>query len=80
MRGLPDYGLPSLEALREMALPIARVANPDVVIAGVSVNTKALGDDEAATVCEEIEARLGLPTVDPYRHGAARLVDAIAAA
>ncbi|MEL7104292.1 MAG: N-acetyltransferase DgcN [Pseudomonadota bacterium] len=77
MRGLPDYDLPSLEILRDMALPIARIANPDVVIAGVSVNTKALGDDDAARLCEEIETRMGLPTVDPYRHGAARLVDAL---
>ena len=79
MRGLPDYDLPSLEALRDMALPVARIANPDVVIAGVSVNTKALGDDEAARLCEEIEGRMGLPTVDPYRHGAGRLVDALSA-
>ncbi len=78
MRGLPGYGLPSLEDLRDMALPIARIANPSVVIAGVSVNTKALGDEEALRLCEEIEGRMGLPTVDPYRHGAARLVDALA--
>ena len=77
MRGLPDYGLPSLETLRDMALPIARIANPDVVLAGVSVNTKALDDEAAARLCEEIEARMGLPTVDPYRHGAGRLVDAL---
>ena len=78
MRGLPEYGLPSLEQLRDMALPIAQIANPDVQIAGVSVNTKALGDDEAARLCEEIEGRMGLPTVDPFRHGAGRLVDALA--
>ncbi len=79
MRGLPDYGLPSLEVLRDTALPLARVANPNCVVAGVSVNTKALGDDEAARLCEEIEGRMGLPTVDPFRHGAGRLVDALVA-
>ena len=79
MRGLPDYDLPTLEALRGMALPVARIANPDVVIAGVSVNTKALDDDAAARLCEEIEGRMGLPTVDPFRHGAGRLVDALKA-
>lgn len=78
MRGLPDYDLPSLEALRDMVMPIARIANPDVVIAGISVNTKALDDDAAARACEEVEDRMGLPTVDPFRHGAARLVDALA--
>lgn len=77
MRGLPDYGLPSLEALRDMALPLARIANPDCEVVGVSINTKALGDDEAVRLCEEIEGRMGLPTVDPFRHGAGRLVDAL---
>ena len=79
MRGLPDYDLPSLEALRDMALPLARIANPACQVAGISVNTKALGDDEAARLCEEIEGQMGLPTVDPFRHGAGRLVDALVA-
>lgn len=78
MRGLPTYDLPTLEQLRDTALPLAQIANPAAQIAGVSVNTKALGDDEAARLCEEIEARMGIPTVDPFRHGAARLVDALA--
>ncbi|MEQ9014692.1 MAG: N-acetyltransferase DgcN [Marinovum algicola] len=77
MRGLPDYALPSLEALRDTALPLARIANPDCRVVGVSLNTKALGDEEAARLCEDIEDRLGLPTTDPFRHGAGRLVDAL---
>lgn len=77
MRGLPEYSIPSLEALYELALPIARVANPACEVVGVSVNTKALGADEAEACCREIEERVGLPTVDPFRHGAGRLVDAL---
>ncbi|MYH59585.1 MAG: DUF1611 domain-containing protein [Boseongicola sp. SB0675_bin_26] len=79
MRGLPHYGLPTLEELRDVALPVARVANPDVRICGISMNTSALDDDEAVRSCEEIEKRMGLPTVDPFRHGAGRLVDALEA-
>lgn len=79
MRGLPHYGLPTLEELRDVAFPVARVANPDVRICGISVNTSALDDDEAVRSCEEIEERMGLPTVDPFRHGAGRLVDALEA-
>ncbi len=79
MRGLPDYPLPSLEELRERALQTARIANPACEVIGVSVNTKALSDDEAAKLCAEIEDRMGLPVVDPYRHGAGRLVDALMA-
>lgn len=79
MRGLPNHALPSLEALRDQALALARIANPNCVVAGISVNTKALGDDEAKALCAAIEERMGLPTVDPFRHGAGRLVDALAA-
>lgn len=77
MRGLPHYPLPSLEALRDLALATARIVNPDVRVTGISVNTAGLPDDEAQKYLEEIENRLGLPTIDPFRHGAARLVDAL---
>ncbi|ARC89262.1 N-acetyltransferase DgcN [Rhodovulum sp. MB263] len=77
MRGLPDYQLPSLEALRDTALGLARVANPGAEVVGVSVNTAAMGEDEALSCLEGIEKRMGLPTVDPFRQGAGRLVDAL---
>ncbi|VVT16878.1 conserved hypothetical protein [Rhizobium sp. EC-SD404] len=77
MRGLPSYALPSLEDLRDIALKMARIVNPDCIVTGISINTAALGEDEARRLLEDIEARMGLPTVDPYRHGAARLVEAL---
>ena len=79
MRGLPGYKLPTLEALRELALQLAHVANPDCKVIGISVNTAAMDDDEAKAYLADVEARMGLPTVDPFRHGAARLVDALEA-
>lgn len=79
MRGLPGYDLPSLEALRDMALPLARVANPDCVVAGISINTQHMGEAEAVAYLGELEDRMGLPAVDPYRHGADRLAEALAA-
>lgn len=78
MRGLPGYALPSIEAVRDMALQLAQVPNPDCKVVGVSINTQHLSEEEAMSYCAEVEARLGLPTVDPFRHGAARLVDAMA--
>ena len=79
MRGLPDYKLPSLEQLRDTALPLARIVNPACQVVGVSVNTKALGEDEAQSLLAETEKRMGLPATDPYRFGAGKLVDALAA-
>lgn len=77
MRGLPDYALPSLELLRDTALVLARFVNPDCQVVGVSVNTAALDESAARQVLDEIEQRMQLPTVDPFRHGADRLVDAL---
>jgi len=79
MRGLPDYDLPTLEALRDTALPLARIANPACQVVGVSVNTAAMGEAEALEYLASVEARMGLPTVDPFRQGAGRLVDALSA-
>ncbi|RBI86334.1 DUF1611 domain-containing protein [Rhodosalinus halophilus] len=78
LRGLPDHPVPSLEALRDLSLTMARVANDRAEVVGVSVNTQHLSEDEARSYCAEVEARMGLPTVDPFRHGAGRLVDALA--
>jgi uncharacterized NAD-dependent epimerase/dehydratase family protein len=79
MRGLPGYKLPSLEAVRDMALSLAQVANPECRVVGISINTQHMSDAEATAYLEEVEARLGLPAVDPYRHGAERLAEALAA-
>ena len=79
MRGLPTYALPSIEDVRDMALSLAKVANPDCQVVGVSINTQHMTADEAKTYMAEVEARLGLPTVDPFRDGAERLAEALAA-
>lgn len=79
MRGLPEFDLPSLEALRDTALPLAQWANPDCKIVGISVNTQHMSEDEANAYLAEVEEKMGLPTVDPFRHGADRLADALAA-
>ncbi|PLS23094.1 N-acetyltransferase DgcN [Neptunicoccus cionae] len=77
MRGLPEYQQPSLSTLRDTALPLAQVANPACKVVGISVNTQHMSEDEANAYLQQVEAEMGLPTVDPFRHGAGRLVDAL---
>jgi len=79
MRGLPGYSLPSLETLRDTALPIAHIANPGCVVAGVSINTQHMSEEDAKAYLARVEADMGLPATDPYRFGSAKLVDALAA-
>jgi uncharacterized NAD-dependent epimerase/dehydratase family protein len=79
LRGLPGYGMSSLEELRDLSLRMARIANPECEAVGISINTKALPDDEARAYLSETEKRMGLPATDPFRYGAGPLVDALAA-
>jgi uncharacterized NAD-dependent epimerase/dehydratase family protein len=78
MRGLPDYRLPTLEALRDLSLTMARIVNPETRVIGIAVNTAAMSEPAALEHLDAVERRLGLPTIDPYRQGAGRLVDALA--
>ncbi len=78
MRGLPDYRPPSLEALRDLVEPIARIVNPAARAVGISVNTQHMDEDAARAYVAETEARMGLPTTDPFRFGPGKLVDALA--
>ena len=58
---------------------MARVANPACVVAGISINTQHMPEDEARAYIKQVEDRMGLPTTDPFRFGAERLVDALEA-
>ncbi|WP_171178152.1 N-acetyltransferase DgcN [Ruegeria sp. HKCCD8929] len=79
MRGLPTYQLPSLETLRDTALSLALVANPDCKVVGISVNTQHMSEEDASAYLAKAEAEMGLPATDPFRFGPDKLVDALAA-
>ena len=77
MRGLPHFPVPSMEDLRPLALQLAQVANSDCKVIGCAVNTAALSDNEATAYLADMEAKMGLPCVDPFRHGSDKLIDAL---
>ncbi len=77
MRGTPTIPMPDLQAVIDANIRAGRLTNPGIRCIGVSVNTSALSDGEADKLLQELEAELGLPCVDAFRHGAARLVDAL---
>jgi uncharacterized NAD-dependent epimerase/dehydratase family protein len=79
MRGLPGYKLPTLEAVRDMGVALARVANPACVAIGCAINTQHMDEAAARAHLQAVEDRMGLPATDPFRFGAGVLVDALAA-
>lgn len=78
MRGIPQAPIPDLRECIALNETCAQLTRPGSACVGVSVNTAALDDAAAAQLLSEIEAQVQLPTVDAYRFGAGRLVDALA--
>lgn len=75
VRHLPHIQLPSYAACVERNLANARTTNPDVVLAGFSINTSNVDEAQARAHLAEIEAEFGVPATDPVRFGVGPLVD-----
>jgi len=67
--GRPNYPLPRLDVAIDAYLGAARLTNPDVRCAGISLNTAALDDAAAADEIARVADRYGLPAADPIRGG-----------
>lgn len=77
MRNLPHMPIPKMEDALEQYVMLAKLTNPAVRFAGISVNTSQVSAAEGDKIMAEIEQRHGLPTVDPIRQGPGRIVDAL---
>ena len=77
MRGLPGRAVPGLLETIEANLEAARVTNPEVVVAGVAVNSSKLQSGDAAARRAELSRRLGLPVEDPVITGVRSITDRI---
>ena len=78
--GIADYEgypIPSYEQCFEAYLAAARLTNPAVRFAGISLNTSSLDDRAARRAVREVAERTKLPCADPIRDGVAPIVDQI---
>ncbi|WP_258241003.1 N-acetyltransferase DgcN [Pseudidiomarina homiensis] len=75
MRAIDNRPLPSLTETIALNEQMARVTNPNAKVIGIAVNTSSVTEAEAQDYCRQVEQELGLPCVDPIRHGVATLVD-----
>jgi uncharacterized NAD-dependent epimerase/dehydratase family protein len=72
------HPIPPLHELVELHERLALPARP-ARVAAVALNTRALGEEAARAAIEAAEVETGLPSDDPVRFGAAKLVDAVLA-
>jgi len=69
--GDEEFAVPSIEEIIELTIALGRRTNPAIRCGGVSLNTSALDETEAESLCRSESARLGLPVADPVRGGPA---------
>ncbi len=65
--------MPAIGEIIDLTIRLGRVTNPDIRCVGLCINTSHVAHPEA--VLEELEARHGLPAVDPLRGGVGAIVD-----
>jgi uncharacterized NAD-dependent epimerase/dehydratase family protein len=79
IEGCPGHPIPPLPELVELYERISLPARPAKVVA-VALNTAHLSsDDEAREAIAAVEVETGIPTDDPVRFGATRLLDSVLA-
>jgi uncharacterized NAD-dependent epimerase/dehydratase family protein len=69
------YRLPSLQQAAHLNLEVARLTNPAVRLAGISLNTSALTEEERQRVIGETEQEMQLPCFDPLKSSLDAIVD-----
>lgn len=73
------YPLPTLEDAATLNLMVARLTNPNVRLAGISLNTSSLTTEERARVIETTASRMQLPCFDPIKTSLDAVIDRVLA-
>lgn len=69
MRHLPHQFMPTLRQCLDTNLAAARLTSPDVRLAGFSLNTSGVSEEEAIAALADISEEFGVPATDPVRFG-----------
>jgi uncharacterized NAD-dependent epimerase/dehydratase family protein len=74
LNGFPNMPVVSIDQAIAAYLSAARLTNPQVRFVGISLNTSAMSEDEAANILRDTANSSGLPCVDPIRTGVDSIV------
>ncbi|PKG37997.1 N-acetyltransferase DgcN [Psychromonas sp. Urea-02u-13] len=75
MRGIKNRALPSIADTIALNVAAARVTNPQAQVVGITLNTSSVSESEALEICHTLTLELGLPCIDPIRHGVDAIID-----
>ncbi|MEZ8101195.1 N-acetyltransferase DgcN [Vibrio bivalvicida] len=69
IRHLPHCPVPSIEDTLSANLSAAKLTNPKVQLAGISLNTSAISEEDAQALCADWQEQYNVPVTDPVRFG-----------
>lgn len=79
MDSMEGYLVPELEKVIETNLAMGAVTNSNIRLGGIALNTVNLTHEDALKEIARVEAKFGVPVVDPVRTGVASIVDKLEA-
>lgn len=82
IRNYPQLAMPTIKEMIQMyetaASWVRPAGQPKARVAGISVNTSALSEEDADRHLHQIRLETGLPATDPVRYGVQHLLEALA--
>jgi uncharacterized NAD-dependent epimerase/dehydratase family protein len=76
IEGYPGYPLPSLPEIVELHERASLPLRP-ARVAAIALNTRDLDDEGARAAAQAVQEETGLPTDDPVRFGASKVLDSV---
>ena len=77
MRGVKTP-IPDIQDVIDQTIRCGQLTNPDIRCVGLSVNTSALGEEDAIKALDRLTQTFEFPATDPIRYGVEAIVDRIA--
>jgi len=77
IKDVPGYKVPELLSCIEQNLLLARLTNPQVKLAGISLNCRLLGEEQGRIQIKALEQQFSLPCFDPMMTGCENFVSYI---
>ncbi len=74
MRGVKTP-MPTIRQVIDLTVLCGSRTNPDIRCVGISVNTSALGEEEAKSYLADLSKEYGVPATDPIRFGIGNIAD-----
>ncbi|NQZ27874.1 MAG: DUF1611 domain-containing protein [Colwellia sp.] len=74
IKDIPDYNVPDLASCIELNLSVARLTNPKVKLAGISLNCRVVGEEQGRALIKALEQEFNVPCFDPLITGCEKFV------